>query len=81
MIRNERRADEPPELIRASDVEPESIDWLWPNRIAIGKVTFIAGNPGDGKSLLTIGISAAVSRGASWPDSPNDPQQPGGSFY
>jgi hypothetical protein len=65
------------ELIRAADVEPESVEWLWPNRIALGKVTLLAGDPGLGKSLATLAITAAISRGASWPDAPHDPQPAG----
>lgn len=35
---------------RFHDIELRPIDWLWPGRIARGKVTMIAGNPGLGKS-------------------------------
>jgi hypothetical protein len=48
-------------------VAPEPISWLWHQRIALGKVTLVAGDPGLGKSLLGLAISAAVSKGASWP--------------
>ena len=51
-----------------SDVEPEPISWLWRNRIARGKVTLIDGDPGLGKSVLSIDWSARVSRGLPWPD-------------
>lgn len=49
------------------DVQPEPIAWLWPARIARGKVTLIAGDPGLGKSMLTCAMAAHVSRGTSWP--------------
>ena len=29
-----------------SDVEPEDVNWLWPKRIARGKNTLLAGDPG-----------------------------------
>lgn len=51
----------------AADVHPRPIDWLWPGRIAKGKVTLCAGDPGLGKSLITIGITSHVSLGAPWP--------------
>lgn len=59
----------PTELVarRASDIEPEPIRWLWPQRIAIGKLTMLAGEPGLGKSQLTCWISATVSTAAHWP--------------
>jgi hypothetical protein len=51
-----------------SDVAPEKVEWLWPGRVAIGKLTMIAGEPGLGKSQLSIAIAAAVTTGAAWPD-------------
>lgn len=38
-------------------------------RIPLGKLTLLAGDPGIGKSLVSIDIAARVSRGGSWPDS------------
>ncbi len=49
------------------DIQPQSIDWLWPNQIARGKVSIIAGNPGLGKSQLTAYMAAVVSSGGVWP--------------
>jgi hypothetical protein len=55
-------------------VEPETVEWLWEGRIAIGKLTLLVGDPGLGKSFLTLDIAARVSRGAPWPDQPNELQ-------
>lgn len=51
-----------------ADVEPEKVEWLWPGRVALGKLTMIAGEPGLGKSQLSIAVAAAVTTGAFWPD-------------
>jgi len=51
-----------------SDVRPEAIRWLWPNRIARGKTTMIDGDPGVGKSALSVDAAARVSTGTPWPD-------------
>jgi RecA-family ATPase len=51
----------------AAEIEPKRIDFLWPGRIARGKHTAIAGEPGDGKSQLSVDVAAAVSRGGEWP--------------
>jgi putative DNA primase/helicase len=51
----------------AAEIAPEKIDWLWPGRLARGKHTCIAGEPGTGKSQLSIGIIAAVTTGGEWP--------------
>jgi hypothetical protein len=52
---------------RASELEPEQVEWLWAARIARGKHTCIAGEPGTGKSQLTLAIAAAISTGGEWP--------------
>jgi len=51
----------------AGDVQPQPINWLWPNRIALGKLTMIAGDPGLGKSLLSIELAKHVTKGIHWP--------------
>lgn len=57
-----------PVLVRMADVEARSIDWLWPNRIAAGRLTLLVGRPGDGKSFLTCDMASRVSTGSPWPD-------------
>jgi putative DNA primase/helicase len=52
---------------RASEVPPEKIEWVWRGRIAIGKHTTIAGDPGTGKSQVMIAIIAAVTTGGQLP--------------
>ncbi|HUZ47325.1 MAG TPA: AAA family ATPase [Terriglobia bacterium] len=59
-----------------SDIAPEPLLWLWPGRIPLGKLTLIAGDPGLGKSLLTVDIAARVSTGASYPDGAKPEQGP-----
>ena len=54
-------------LSRMADVRPEPIKWLWEGRIPLGKLVVFAGDPGLGKSLLTIAIAAHVSKGSRWP--------------
>ena len=52
---------------RAADITPRRIDFLWPGRLARGKHTAIAGEPGDGKSQFSIYVAATISRGGEWP--------------
>ncbi len=52
---------------RADEITPERIEWLWPGRIARGKLTVVAGHPGTGKSQVTSSIAATVTRGGFWP--------------
>src|SRR5215831_14866387 len=51
----------------AADIKPEKIDWLWEQRLPLGKCVLVAGEGGLGKSMLLAWIAAAVSRGKEWP--------------
>ena len=57
-----------PKLVRLADVEPAEVSWLWRPRIPRGRLTLIEGDPGLGKSGLTLAIAAAVTRGELLPD-------------
>lgn len=50
-----------------ADVDAKPIDWLWPGKIARGKVTMLAGNPGLGKSQVTSSMAAIITTGGEWP--------------
>src|SRR5215471_5481753 len=52
---------------RAADIKPRCIDFLWAGRLARGKHTAFAGEPGDGKSQLSVYVAATISRGSEWP--------------
>lgn len=70
--------DGAPVILRLSDVKPEPVAWLWPGRFALGKLTLIAGDPGLGKSFLTLDMASRVSTGAGWPDRRGERVTPGG---
>lgn len=55
-------------LIRASDVTPEAIDWLWVGWLAVGKLHVFGGAPGTGKTTISMGLAATVTTGGRWPD-------------
>lgn len=52
---------------RVADIQAQPIRWLWRGRIARGKVSMVAGNPGLGKSQLTASLAAIVTTGTKWP--------------
>lgn len=67
--KNAAQADSGPCAVvrRLSDVQAKPIRWLWPGRLARGKVSMIAGHPGLGKSQLTAALAAVVTTGGAWP--------------
>lgn len=52
----------------ASNVQRRKIEWAWTNYVPFGKLTIIEGDPGDGKSVLTIDLAARWSTGNVMPD-------------
>jgi len=52
----------------ASEVEIERTEWVWDSRIPLGKVTVLDGDPGLGKSAITLDLAARVSTGTDMPD-------------
>lgn len=50
-------------LVCLSDVQAEKVTWLWPGRIPYGKVTLLVGDPGLGKSFLSLYIASRLSTG------------------
>lgn len=62
-----------------SDIPAQKLSWLWAGRIPLGKLTLFAGDPGLGKSFVTLDTVARVTRGTDWPDgAPN--VQPGSAI-
>ncbi len=60
---------EPEEVGRLlSGVEPEEVSWLWPSWLALGKLALVDGDPGLGKSAMTLDLAARVSAGKTFPD-------------
>src|SRR6266481_4702369 len=45
-----------------------SVEWLWSNWLPQGKLVILDGDPGLGKSLITLDLCARLSTGRSMPD-------------
>jgi hypothetical protein len=53
---------------RVGDVPAERVGWLWPRWLPAGKLAVLDGDPGQGKSTVSLDIAARVSTGAAMPD-------------
>src|SRR4051794_29857000 len=49
------------------------VEWLWPGRLALGKLAILDGDPGLGKSLLALDLCARLSTGRPFPDGSASP--------
>jgi putative DNA primase/helicase len=59
--------------IPASQVSPQAIEWLWPGRIALGKISLLEGDPELGKTWVTCDLCARLSVGQLFPDGQASP--------
>lgn len=76
--------DPQPVVVRLSDVEPEEVFWLWEPYIPLGKLTFLEGDPGIGKTWLALQLAAIISRGDPFPGPdgvPRERREPGNVVY
>jgi hypothetical protein len=51
-----------------SAIEPRPVEWLWRDRIPLGELTLVDGDPGTNKSSVTLDLAARVSTGREMPD-------------
>lgn len=57
-----------PRVVYLSDVEAERVTWLWPGYLPLGKLVTLDGDPGVGKSSVTLDMAARISTGSPMPD-------------
>ena len=50
--------EETVEIIRMSEVDTQTVEWLWEPYIPFGKVTIVQGNPGEGKTTFALRLAA-----------------------
>ena len=62
-----------PSVLRLADVKREETVWLWHERIPLGKLTLVEGDPGLGKSWLTLVLAANITKGWPLPDDGDNP--------
>jgi hypothetical protein len=55
-------------LVHLDHVDVSPVRWLWPGRLPLGKLVVLDGDPGLGKSALTLDLAARVSAHRPMPD-------------
>ncbi|QXT39428.1 AAA family ATPase [Gymnodinialimonas ceratoperidinii] len=55
-------------FVNLSDVKARKVEWLWEPLIPIGMITILEGDPGLGKSFLSMHLASVVSKGRRLPD-------------
>lgn len=62
-----------------ADVVAKPVEWLIPGKVPVGKITLIAGQPGVGKSYLTMDLIARITVGGEVPGPSNGECIPDGN--
>lgn len=70
---DDRSSQPVPVLTCMENVTARDVEWIWFQRLAVGKLTVLAGAPGLGKSWLSLYIAAQLSYGGPWPDGGSAP--------
>ena len=66
--RNGRDTSAALDIVNAAHIQARPIEWLWRDYLARGKLTLLGGDPGTGKSVVSLDIAARISReGSRWP--------------
>lgn len=56
------------DIICLADIESRPLTWLWADRIPTAKFILLEGDPGVGKSTITLDLAARISTGSCMPD-------------
>ena len=56
------------EIIKLSDVQRQEVEWLWYPYLPAGKISMLQGDPGDGKTTLSLTIAAYLTKGLPLPE-------------
>jgi len=54
-------------FLRMSEITPLPVEWVWEGLVPRRSLTLLTGDPGVGKSLVTLQVAAMVTRGVSKP--------------
>ncbi len=58
----EPEANAAPEELRSLDeIETKEVDWLWKPYLPLGKLTMLEGDPGEGKSWISLAIATRIT--------------------
>lgn len=63
----------------ASSIQPRPVEWLWPGKFPLGKLSILAGNGGNGKTFIALDLTARTSAGQCAPD--GQPLRSGGVLF
>jgi hypothetical protein len=58
-------------LVKASELKPQPINWIWNGWLASGKFHLIGGIAGTGKTSIALALASTITRGGLFPNGAN----------
>jgi len=55
-------------LVKASELKPVAISWIWHEWLAVGKLHLLGGVAGTGKTTISLSIASTITNGGKFPD-------------
>jgi len=55
-------------LVKASELKPVAINWIWHEWLAVGKLHLLGGVAGTGKTTISLSIASTITNGGKFPD-------------
>ena len=62
------KAEQTAVLLKASELKPKPIDWVWYGWIASGKFHLLGGVAGTGKTTISLALVSSITTGGRFPD-------------
>jgi len=60
-------------LLKASELKPKPINWIWDGWIAGGKFHLLGGVAGTGKTTISLALASSITIGGKFPDNTRSP--------
>ncbi len=60
-------------LLKASELKPKPINWIWDGWIACGKFHLLGGVAGTGKTTISLALASSITIGGKFPDNSRSP--------
>ena len=73
LLPKEIKAEQGVILLKASELKPKRINWIWDGWIAGGKFHLLGGVAGTGKTTISLALASSITIGGRFPDGTRSP--------
>lgn len=73
LMQQEKKVEQGVVLLKASELKPKPINWIWDGWIAGGKFHLLGGVAGTGKTTISLALASSITNGGRFPDNTKSP--------